>query len=160
MSLLAGVLSTLTGALPKAVNRAIDAVLPDKLSEPEKEAIKTAATDAAHRHELEMTKEVVLAEAQFNLRLKDMEGTAKDLSALPIIGKIVIFIRGCMRPAFCVSTIYWDWKILSHAWEPPDRELFILINFLVLGFLFGERTLINVMPYIERWTKARNGGGS
>ncbi|MCI5223362.1 MAG: hypothetical protein D3924_11980 [Candidatus Electrothrix sp. AR4] len=90
--------------------------------------------------------------------------TTKDLEKVPIFGPIGLFIRGMQRPIWGFALLYIDLKILSGAWPliqtlPQDavtstsaESTFWLINLLVLGFLFGERAVKNVMPMINRRT--------
>jgi len=102
------------------------------------------------------------AEAQFNERTRELEGTAADLKTIPIIGHMIIFIRGALRPLWCTGTMWIDWQILSGGWSvkltavdlrgsvhiTPEGFMVLIINFLVLGFIFGERTLRNIVPAI------------
>lgn len=96
------------------------------------------------------------AEEQFNQRVKDLEGTVSDLKTVPILGTIVIFIRGALRPAWCLAAMYFDFMLLCGKWSvqlhtsdggiTPEGFMIIIINLLVLGFIFGERTLKNIIP--------------
>jgi|GEM_PF-1491395 len=101
------------------------------------------------------------AEAQFNQRIADLEGTASDLKSIPLLGAIMLFIRGSMRPVWCALTLFFDYKafyggIPLYTVEQasgvvhltPQGTLLILINALVLGFIFGERTFRNIVPAI------------
>ena len=100
------------------------------------------------------------AEAEFNQRIVAMEGTASDLKSIPIIGPLVIFLRGLQRPLWGFMVLFWDYKVYSGSWEmPPEGEMrtaFLIINFLILSFLFGERAFKNVAPLIERLIGARS----
>lgn len=99
-----------------------------------------------------------VAEEQFNQRVKDLEGTTTDLKTIPILGTLIIFIRGALRPAWCVATMYFDFMLLSNKWSvtklytdagiTPEGFMVLIINFLILGFIFGERTLRNIVPAI------------
>lgn len=96
-------------------------------------------------------------ESEFNQRIKDMEGTTSDLKSLPVIGRLIIFLRGCLRPAFGFSTLIWDYQIFSGAWQLQDeitKNAFFLINALVLVFLFGERAFKNIAPIISNYFKS------
>lgn len=80
-----------------------------------------------------------------------------DLKQSGILGKLVIFLRGCIRPVWCYFTLYFDYMVLSGTWKLVEgsmlERVLFLINFLVLGFIFGERTFKNVMPLILAWKK-------
>jgi hypothetical protein len=157
MSFLTGLVSAVTGGLPTILNRVVDKYLPESVPPEKKAEIQMALEQAAHEHELEMLKVAFQCDAEFNQRIKDMEGTAADLKSIPVLGNIMLFVRGVIRPAFGVGVLFWDWKVLSKAWEPPNQELFLAINVLVLGFYFGERAIQNVMPFLTRWREAGNG---
>ena len=94
------------------------------------------------------------AEAEFNGRIKDLEGTAADLKTIPVLGPVILFLRGCQRPAFGFFTLIMDWLVFSGAWTILSgsrlESAFFTVNLLVLGFLFGERAVKNVMPLFER----------
>jgi hypothetical protein len=101
---------------------------------------------------------LVLANEQdkeFNERIKQLEGTASDLKALPIIGPVIIFARGCQRPAWGFATMLIDYQVFSKAWDVSGDEqlkaLIFAINLLVLGFLFGERAVQNVTPLLSQY---------
>lgn len=86
---------------------------------------------------------------EFNRRTLAMEGTASDLKSIPFIGSLMLFFRGMQRVVIGYGTIVLDYKVFSGMWVLPDDTLksaFWIINFLVLGFLFGERTLKNILP--------------
>lgn len=54
--------------------------------------------EAKHKMMLETQKIGMEVDAEFNQRIKDLEGTASDLKGLPVIGRIVLFLRGTQRP--------------------------------------------------------------
>jgi hypothetical protein len=135
---------------------------PQQKAEIEKALRDFEAQQEERRQNFAMTMEALTnqAEAQFNERTKELEGTAEDLKTIPILGHMIIFVRGALRPAWCVAAMYFDWQIFTGAWgaklvavDPgggvritPEGFILIIINFLVLGFIFGERTLRNVVP--------------
>lgn len=117
-----------------------------------------------------MEKEKILMEyslqqdKEFNKRMTDMEGTASDLKSIPFLGSIMLFLRGCQRPVWGFATIYLDIMWFSNYWDIPANTqksaAFLIINIFVLVFLFGERALQNVMPYIIQFFSGKaNGGG-
>lgn len=58
------------------------------------------------------------------------------------------------RPIWGFALLYIDLKVFSGAWSmTPDSQTesaFWLLNLLILGFLFGERAVRNVMPMVNR----------
>lgn len=91
-------------------------------------------------------------QTEFNNRIKELEGTASDLIAAGLLGKIVLFMRGAQRPLWGYGVMYLDYMIFSKAWMIEDEQIkatFWVINLLVLGFLFGERAVKNVGPIIK-----------
>jgi hypothetical protein len=92
---------------------------------------------------------------EFNKRISDLEGTASDLKSIPIIGPILLFLRGAQRPFWGFATIYLDYQVFSKGWnlDPGSQagSAFYVINLLVLGFLFGERAIQNVLPYMTQF---------
>jgi hypothetical protein len=115
--------------------------------------------------ELDTQMEQVVAKAEndaanlLNQRIAEYEGTASDLKAIPFFGPIMIFLRGLQRPVWGFATLYMDflwfaeWATLT---EKQESALMI-INVLVLGFLFGERAIKNVMPLITKLFEAKKG---
>ncbi|MCO1336272.1 hypothetical protein MO867_18225 [Microbulbifer sp. OS29] len=91
-------------------------------------------------------------------RIKALEGSASDLKSMPILGPLVLFLRGCQRPLWGFSTLYLDWLWFSQ-WNLTSGQetALIVINSLVLGFLFGERAVRNMSPMIAEVFKARAG---
>ena len=86
------------------------------------------------------------------------------------LGRIVIFLRGAQRPIWGYFVLVMDIMVFSGRWNLVKlaeqtktasmvdiQSAFWIINFLVLGFLFGERAVKNVMPLLQ---KQMGGGGS
>ena len=116
-------------------------------------------TEIAHNQELELLKVAQIADGEFNQRIKDLEGTAADLRKIPVLGSIILFMRGCQRPIFGFFTLIMDYLVFSGAWnieqESRLESAFFAINLLVLGFLFGERAVKNVLPLFDRYLKGK-----
>ena len=91
------------------------------------------------------------AEKQLTERVALLEGTASDLKAFPFLGRIVVFMRGLQRPVWGFATMYLDFMWFTAWMNLSDRQeqALIVINFLVLGFLFGERAIKNVAPLMQ-----------
>lgn len=87
-----------------------------------------------------------------------LEGTASDLKSIPVLGPIMLFLRGAQRPLMGYATMYLDYMVFSGAWKLEDdvqRNCFFLINMLVLAFLFGERAVKNLAPLITDMLAAK-----
>lgn len=95
----------------------------------------------------------------------EMEGTAKDLMAIPVLGHIMLFLRGAQRVIWGFGALWMTFMVLSGSWsfsmtvqgpagdtlavsDTQKMFLFICIDLLVLATLFGERALRNLLPII------------
>jgi hypothetical protein len=153
----------------------INARWPPDMSEEQKAQVNLALRDyeskekqAAFEREKEAMKISFEIEKEFNQRTRDLEGTAADLKSIPFLGSIIIFLRGMQRPLWGFGTLWCDFKVFSGGWGlrlwkegatggnfiTPEGFILIIINFLVLAFLFGERAIVNItpvlMPLIEK----------
>lgn len=160
MSVFAGVLNSVAGGLAGQIVDLAKAYFPPDLS-PEKRAEFAAAASRVEA-ERERNAALALAEAQraFDKRTAELEGTAKDLKAIPFLGPLMLFLRGSQRPVWGFACMYMDYAVFSGAWNLKDPQIsgaFYTINFLVLGFLFGERAIANVAPAIKDIIAAKAG---
>ena len=125
----------------------------------EKENLKRAMTKLLHDQEMEIQRFTLEAEQEFNTRIRELEGTASDLKQFGWIGKIVLFLRGLQRPLWGYGVVYMDFMVFSGKWNIEEdsqmQSAFWIINFLVLGFLFGERAIKNVAPLIKSMTEKK-----
>lgn len=132
----------------------VKAYFPPSMTEVEKSDLTIKIRNAEAARDLQTQQLVNEATAQFNTRTKEMEGTASDLKSIPFIGTFIIFLRGCQRPCWGFATLYFDylWLFSPTAIKFSDRQelALIVINILVLGFLFGERAVKNLMPLIMK----------
>ena len=141
------------------VNKAIDLVT-DYIPDP---AAKAEIKAKLQTLEIEMQKQINQATHEaaedLNNRIAQQEGTAKDLMSLPFIGRIIIFARGSQRPIWGYATLYFDWQLFSNKLDltAEQTQLLWIINFLVLGFLFGERAIKNIMPLVVKMIDAKKG---
>lgn len=160
MSILAKVTSFLGGSLFKEIKEGVMAYLPPDLSPTQKAEIELKVQAMLHEKELETNKQLNEAAAQLDRRIAEQEGTAKDLLAMPLLGRLVLFLRGLQRPVWGFATIYMDytWFFNNDAlgFSEKQETAMILINILVLGFLFGERTIKNLSPLIIKVFGATN----
>ena len=129
----------------------------------EKAEFKLKAQEIIHRREMQAQEAEARQREQFNTRIKEMEGTAKDLLQAGWIGRVIIFLRGAQRPLWGYFVAVLDYQVLSNSWEVnmDGREGAIIyaINLLVLGFLFGERAIKNAAPAIKSFMKSRTKNG-
>lgn len=105
--------------------------------------------------------------AEYNQRIKDMEGTAADLKGVPFFGTLIIFARGSQRPiwGYIVMIIdimmfskHWDVVLMTDQGFTPEGFLILFLNVMILAFQFGERCLKNVLPVILPVIKVVWGG--
>ena len=92
------------------------------------------------------------AERQVTERISLLEGTATDLRSVPIIGPVMLFMRGAQRPAWGFAVLYADMMWFSGKWgvlTAQQESALWVINLLVLGFIFGERAVANLAPVIS-----------
>ena len=119
----------------------------------EKAAIKLELTKFLHQKEIEARELTYKEQQQFNERIKQLEGTASDLNQSGWLGRVVLFFRGAQRPIWGFAAMYIDFMVFSGRWTiNPNTEIssaFWILNGLVLGFLFGERALLNIAPKVK-----------
>lgn len=147
------------GSLFKEAKEIVMAYWPPELS-PEKKIEMQAKLD-----ELELNKSRQLYEAMADAerrvteRITLTEGSAQDLRAVPVVGPLVLFLRGLQRPVWGYATLYGDAMWFMGRWQLSEQQESALwvINFLVLGFLFGERAVQNVAPLIADVMSRRKG---
>lgn len=140
------------------------AEFPDPLTPEQKANIQASILEASREYELKLLTIANQEENDFNTRVQQLEGTASDLKQFGFIGKVIIFLRGLQRPVWGFSVLIMDLMIFSGHWNLKDvvsvvgtdtvvgqniESAFWMINFLVLGFLFGERAMRNVMPLFK-----------
>jgi len=157
MTIFGKIIDLLSGGFGSKVVEAVGKLLPDNMSEKDRKEIEVKILEASREHEIALLSLANQADLEFNQRIKDLEGSAADLTKIPILGNIVIFLRGAQRPVWGFITIILDYMIFSGAWTLPEgstlENCFFAINILVLGFLFGERAVKNVLPLFERLKK-------
>jgi len=150
----------LSGGIGSSIVDAVKSYYPPSMSESEKSELSFRIEQSVQKQANDAARIANEERAEFNERIKSMEGTANDLKSIPIIGHIVIFLRGCQRPVWGYATLYIDFMVFSGAWndlsDTQESALWV-INLLVLGFLFGERAVKNVSPIIERLIKTKLG---
>lgn len=162
MSFLSKVTNFLTGGLGEKIVDGIQAYFPPDMTPEQKAKLELAIQKQSHEREVELLSIAAEQDAEFNSRIKDLEGTAKDLTQFGWLGRIVVFLRGCQRPAWGVLVMYMDIMWFSGKWDgmtDQQESALWVINLLVLGFLFGERAVKNVMPLINDMIMKKNNNG-
>jgi len=163
MGILSNVINSLTGNLGSEIIGAVEKYFPPEMSAEQKAAAALEIDKLAFEKSKQAIEAQQAAEKSINDRIAMYEGTASDLKAIPYIGAILLALRGCQRIAWGYVTLYFDYKVLSGTWnlaDPIIKDSFWIINFLVLGFLFGERAVTNVLPFVTEMFKAKTGKGA
>lgn len=150
MSLLKDVTEFFGGSLFKEIKEGIMSYFPPDMTPQQKAEAERGVQEFLHEKEKEANRQLNEAANQLDKRIAEQEGTAKDLKAIPVLGSIIIFLRGAQRPVWGFATMWMDfkWFFGSHTFTEQQQTAMIVINVLVLGFLFGERTIKNLEPLI------------
>lgn len=144
------------GGIIKGVGDVVDKFVTTKV---EKAEMKLQLERFLHQKEVEARELTIQEQEQFNKRIRDLEGTAEDLKQAGWFGRIILFFRGAQRPIWGFATMYIDFMVFSGRWDLAEgsemSSAFWIMNGLVLGFLFGERALLNIAPKIKDIMKER-----
>jgi hypothetical protein len=143
------------GGTVSTIADVVEKYFPPSMTDGEKATLQMQIQNAEHAREKDLLQLANEADAEFNQRIRDLEGTASDLKSIPIIGPVLIFARGAQRPVWGFATLFLDYQVLSKAWDimgdPQLKAMLFAINLLVLGFLFGERAIKNVAPLLGEY---------
>ena len=164
MSFFDKVIEFVSGGIGEKIVDTVKEYFPPKLTEAERMQLEQVIRQAARQHELQLLALAQEEQIEFTQRIKAMEGTAKDLQAFGVLGKAVVFMRGMQRPVWGFFVLWMDINVFSGKWKLSSATImsdgttlpmslesaFWLINFLVLGFLFGERAMKNVLPLMHK----------
>lgn len=144
------IVNMLGGGLVDSVMGQVNKYFPPDMTPQEKASAELAVKNVVLQQNILANKAANEIESNLNKRVAEQEGTAKDLLSLPIVGRLVLFLRGTQRPLWGFFTMYIDyvWFTSSPAYTEQQQTALIVINFLVLGFLFGERTIKNLEPLL------------
>lgn len=159
MSFFSGLAEIATGGLGKTIIETIKEYFPPEMSAEQRANISLAATQLELQKAREFSDAQRAAEEALDARIAMYEGTASDLKSIPILGALMLFARGAQRPVWGFATMLLDYQVFSGAWKLEGDIIpnaFWVVNFLVLGFLFGERAVTNVMPFITNMIQAKN----
>lgn len=166
MTILGNVLSAITGggsdgaeSLGTGLVKAIEDYFPPSITPEQRASIQLAADNFGLQKEIQLAALASDAEKEVDSRIAMYEGSASDLKAIPILGPMMLFLRGAQRPVWGFATIYFDYAVFSGLYKLTDsmvQNAFWILNTLVLGFLFGERAVTNIMPYITNMVAVKN----
>lgn len=151
MKLLSKLTDFVGGSLFKEIKEGVMAYFPPDMSPQQKAEAELNITEMLNEKQREANKALADAAIQLDKRIAEQEGTAKDLLAMPVLGRIVLFLRGLQRPVWGFATMYMDQRWFfgdEGVFTEQQQTAMIVINVLVLGFLFGERTIKNLEPLI------------
>lgn len=147
-------------ATPEAASSAITA--DPVVSEQFKMAVMSnqlqLATLAAQR-EKDDAQASLEAEKALTDRIVQLEGTAADLKGVPILGPLMLFLRGAQRIVVGYGVFFADYQWFSGAFtlNESQTQLLFAITLMVGLVLFGERAIKNVSPLLTDMIKARAG---
>lgn len=157
MGLLDGVLNTISGGSTGLVSSVMGLVkdyFPPDMTDAQKAELTQKANELALAQEKQAADALKEAETALTDRISKLEGTASDLLALPVVGRVILFLRGAQRPIWGYATMYCDFMWFSGQWPAmtdQQQSCLWVVNLLVLGFLFGERAVKNVTPLIAQY---------
>lgn len=151
MSILAKLGEFVGGGLFKEVKSLVQDYFPPDMSPQQRAELEIKLQDIAAQKEIQANRLMLEAEQALTQRITQLEGSAQDLRAIPIVGPLVIFLRGLQRPLWGYAVLYIDVMWFSGKWHLAEQQesAMWIINLLVLGFLFGERAVQNVAPLIS-----------
>jgi hypothetical protein len=151
MSFLTKVTDFVGGSLFKEIKEGVMSYFPPDMTPQQKADAELKIQAFLHQKQLDANKILNDSAAQLDKRIAEQEGTASDLKSIPVLGTIIIFLRGVQRPLWGFATLYMDNKWFfgnGSDFTEQQQTAMIVINVLVLGFLFGERTIKNLEPLI------------
>ncbi|MGY3571953.1 hypothetical protein [Vibrio paucivorans] len=155
MSFFSKVADTLTGGLASTVMNTIKAYFPPDMTPEQQSQMQLALENLELKKKAQAAEIERKAEEQVTKRIAELEGTASELKSIPILGPIMLFLRGCQRPVWGFLTLYMDMMWFSGSWgtlTATQERALMMVNFLVLAFLFGERAIKNALPAIKAFT--------
>ena len=152
MKVLATIADALGGSIFKEIKEGFMSYFPPDMNPLQKAEMELKVTKLLNDKQIQANKVIEDAAKQLDKRVSEQEGTAADLKSIPLIGTIVIFLRGVQRPLWGYATLWMDfkWFFEIHDFTEQQQTAMIVINILVLGFLFGERTVKNLEPLITK----------
>lgn len=159
--LLDSIVSIATGGLGKQITDLITAYFPPDMPAAQKLQLQMDMQKLENERAAAVGVASAAAEQALNERIAVYEGTAADLRTIPILGPIMMFLRGAFRPVMAYAVLYMDVMIYSAHWKLESgsqvETSFNVINFLVLGFFFGERAVQNILPLVTQFLATKRG---
>lgn len=151
MNILKAATDFIGGSLFGEIKETVMAYLPPDLSPLQRAEIELKLQEQLFKKQAEANRVLEDATKALDKRISEQEGTAKDLQQFGYIGKLIIFLRGVQRPAWGFGTFWLDveWFFgVDTTFTVTQEQTLLVINILVLGFLFGERTMQNLTPLL------------
>lgn len=150
MSILSKLTDFVGGSLFKEIKDGVMSYFPPDMTPQQKADAEIKIQEFLHQKELDTNRILNESAQQLDKRIAEQEGTTKDLKTIPVLGTVIIFLRGVQRPLWGFATLYMDnkWFFGQGEFTEQQQTAMIVINILVLGFLFGERTIKNLEPLI------------
>lgn len=162
MTIFTNILNAFTGGttgLAGDVMTAIEKYFPPDMDPTAKAQMQLSLQNLELQKTIAANQAISDAEKDVDSRISMYEGTAADLKGIPFLGPLLLTLRGIQRPAWGFATLYLDYGVFSGLWKLTDpivSNAFWIVNFLVLGFLFGERAVTNVMPFVTNMLVQKN----
>lgn len=152
MNILTKLTDFVGGSIFKEIKDGVMAYFPPDMNPLQKAEAELKIQDLLFKKQQEANQVLNNAAAQLNKRIAEQEGTASDLKTIPVLGHVIIFLRGLQRPTWGFLTMYMDykWFFCGGTFTDQQQTAMIVINVLVLGFLFGERAIKNLEPLITK----------
>lgn len=150
MSILSGIGDLIGSSLFKEAKEIVMAYFPPEVPPEKRLEMQIRLDEVEARKREQLSAALAESERMITERVALVEGSAQDLRTIPVVGPLVLFLRGLQRPLWGYATLYGDAMWFMGKWtlsEQQESALWV-INFLVLGFLFGERAVQNVAPLI------------
>jgi hypothetical protein len=140
------------GSLFKEIKEGVLAYFPPDMTPQQKAELELKVQQLLHEKELEANRIIEQSAAALDKRIAEQEGRAEDLLQLGWFGKLMIGLRGVQRPTWGFATLAmdWQWFFGTYDFDEQQSQALLVINFLVLGFLFGERTLMKLEPLLVK----------
>ena len=150
MGLLSKVADFIGGSMFDGVKDTVMAYFPPDMSEADKAKLELELELMFMEKQKQANKFLQESSVALDKRIAQQEGTAADFTSLPVIGRILLFARGAQRPVWGFATLWMDfrWFFGGYTFDEQQQTALIVINVLVLGFLFGERAIQNLTPML------------
>lgn len=152
MAIFDKIASLFGGGLVDSVIKTVEKYLPPDMSPAEKASMELELQRMAFEKQKQADAMMADAERRVTERISLLEGTATDLRSVPVIGPVMLFMRGAQRPVWGFAVLYADMMWFSGRWgvmTTQQESALWVINLLVLGFIFGERAVANLAPVIS-----------